>query len=431
MQRPPHALTAIEAASALAGGALTAEALMASCLERIAAREETVGAWEHLDRDGALAAARALDRAGLAGPLAGLPLAVKDTVDVACHPTRMGSPIFRAAAPAAADAACVALARAAGALLPGKTVTTEFACFSPGRTRNPHDAERTPGGSSSGSAAAVADLMVPLAVGTQTAGSVIRPAAFCGVVAFKPSFGFIPRAGVKLCSDTLDTVGVFARTVADAALLASVLASVPDWRIDGDRVDAPPRLGFCRTPQWPHAQPATVGAFETARRRAIAGGAYTRDVDLPLEFHLLAEAQTCVQQAETARALSGEHLCRRDLLSPSLAALIEAGSAIPPERYVAAVELITRCRALFADELGDLDALAIPSAPGSAPKGLDSTGDPVFNRIWTALHVPVVHVPGLADGAGMPLGLGVAARFGDDRRALLAAAWLARAISEE
>src|SRR6266478_6832973 len=238
----PLSLSARVAAQEIAAGRLAAEALVTACLDRIAARESVVGAWHHLDPDAALAAARQRDAEPPRGPLHGIPIAVKDLIDTAETPTGYGSPIYEGHRPAA-DAACVALARAAGAVALGKTVTTEFACFTAGKTANPHNPAHTPGGSSSGSAAAVADGMAPLALGTQTAGSVIRPAAYCGVVGYKPSFGLINRAGVKPLADSLDTVGVFARTVEDAAFFAGVLSERPalrNLRIPSE----PPRFGL-------------------------------------------------------------------------------------------------------------------------------------------------------------------------------------------
>src|SRR5215216_600925 len=249
----PLSLSAREAAQQIAARRLSAEALVAACLDRIAAREAAVGAWHHLDREAALEAARQRDREAPRGPLHGLPIAVKDLIDTADMPTGYGSPIYQGHRPAA-DAACVALARSAGAVVLGKTVTTEFACFTPGKTANPHNLAHTPGGSSSGSAAAVAESMAPLAFGTQTAGSVIRPAAFCGIVGYKPSFGTIPRAGVKMLCDSLDTVGTMARNVADAAFFAGVIAGRPELR-DVAPSEAPPRFGLYRTPMWDEAGP--------------------------------------------------------------------------------------------------------------------------------------------------------------------------------
>ncbi|MEW5729792.1 MAG: amidase [Pseudomonadota bacterium] len=424
----PHRLGALEAALRIDAGTLTAVALVASCLERIAEREPAVGAWEHLDPEAALDRARALDRTPRRGPLHGLPMAVKDIVDVAGMPTGMGSPIHAGAPPAGADAACVALAQARGALPLGKTVTTEFANFHPGKTRNPHALDHTPGGSSSGSAAAVADFMVPLAIGTQTAGSIIRPAAYCGVAGFKPSFGLIPRAGVKPLADSLDTVGSFGRSVADAALLAAALSGWDDLILPAEPPAGPPRLAFCRTAHWDRAQPEAQAAFEAARLAAARAGAGVRVLTLPSDFDALADAQAAIQAVETARALAWERLARGQLLSDRLRDQIDAAAAIPLTRYVDTVEMVRACRTRLPDLTAGVDAIVAPSAAGAAPEGLAATGDPLFNRAWTAVHAPVVHVP-VPSGDALPVGVSVVGRFGADPVALGVAQWLEQALA--
>src|SRR5437763_5591528 len=264
-------LSARAAAQDIAAGRLSAEALVSACLDRIAAREEVVGAWHYLDLDAALAAARHCDASPPSGPLRGIPIAVKDLIDTVDMPTGYGSAIYQRHRPAA-DAACVALARGAGAVVLGKTVTTEFACFTPGKTANPRNPAHTPGGSSSGSAAAVADGMVPLGFGSQTAGSVIRPASFCGCVGYKPSFGVIPRAGAKMVADSLDPIGVIARSVDDAAFFPGVLAGRPALR-DIEMPEAPPRIGIYRTPVWSAAEQSTFAAMDRARAALERGRA--------------------------------------------------------------------------------------------------------------------------------------------------------------
>ena len=262
--------SAIEAGKAIAAGRLTSEALVRAYIDRIAAQELSVGAWIAFDPEQALAEARARDAEAPRGPFHGVPVGVKDIIDTHDLPTCYGSPIYAGYRPAA-DAACVALLRAAGMVVLGKTVTTEFALRHPGKTRNPHNREHTPGGSSSGSAAAVAAGMVPLAIGTQTSGSVIRPASYCGCVGYKPTFGRIPRAGVKLLSESLDTIGVMARTVDDAAAFAAVLERTPIAPLP--TLDEPPRFGFCRGPAWPEAEPATERALAAAAERLRDAGA--------------------------------------------------------------------------------------------------------------------------------------------------------------
>lgn len=428
-----HELSASECSAALAAGSVTAEALTRACLDRIAAREPLIGAWETLDADGAIACARALDALPVAvrGPLHGLPIAVKDLIDTADLPTAYGSPIYAGHRPAA-DAAVVALARAAGAVVLGKTVTTEFAAFHPGKTANPRHPAHTPGGSSSGSAAAVADGMVPLAFGTQTAGSIIRPAAFCGVVGYKPSFRFLPMAGVRPVCESLDTLGVFARSVADAARFIGALSgrqdlsgALSDKRENG--APLPPVLGVCLTWEWPAAAPETVALFNRLPLGLARLGATVKLIALPETFRPLFDAQRDIMTFETARNFAAERLQHADLLSPRFAAALEEGSRLPPSRYDAALEIARACRqefpAFFAAT--GCDALLVPSAPGVAPAGLGATGDPVFNRTWTLLHAPCVHVPLAAEApGGLPIGVTVVAPRGADAAALRAAHWL-------
>ena len=384
-------LSATEAARKLAAREITAVALLSDCLERIAEREPAVHAWTCVDADGAMQRARVLDSQVPTGLLHGLPIAVKDLFDTFDMPTCYGSPIYANHRPQA-DAASVALARAAGAIVVGKTVTTEFATFHPGPTCNPRNPKHTPGGSSSGSAAAVADGMVPLAFGTQTAGSIVRPAAYCGVVGYKPTYGTINRVGVKMISDTLDTVGALARTVPDAALFVAALSDRRELLIERLQAGAP-RVGLCRTYEWDRAGPATVAIFEDAARRLREAGATVRDIALPPPFAGLAEAQLAVMVREVAQSLSHEWHVHREGLSGEMIAMIEAGLAVSPGRYDAARTLARSCRAALADVFADIDVVLAPSAAGEAPEGIQATGDPLFNRMWTLLHVPCVHVP--------------------------------------
>lgn len=419
----PNELTAGEAAARIASGALSSEALVRACLARIAAREPAVQAWEHVDSEAALRQAVALDRAPRRGPLHGLPVAVKDIFDTADMPTGYGSPIYAGARPAW-DAAGVALLRAAGAVVLGKTVTTEFALFHPGRTTNPRDPRRTPGGSSSGSAAAVADFMAPLALGTQTAGSVIRPASFCGVVGCKPSYGLVPRAGVKQVSDTLDTVGVFARTPEDAALLVSVLGARDALRSPRPPVQ-PPRIGLCRTHEWAQALPESQAAVSEAASRFSRAGATVSEVSLPEAFAGLGAAQRTIMGFEGARGLAYERLMHGGRLSDRLAAFLEEGLRCTPAAYHDALSLADSCRRGLDAVFGVCDALLAPSAPGEPPEGLGGTGDPVFNRMWTLLHVPCITLPGFRGPHDLPVGVQLVARRWDDGRLLAVAAWAA------
>jgi Asp-tRNA(Asn)/Glu-tRNA(Gln) amidotransferase A subunit family amidase len=415
-------LSAAAAARKLATREITAVSLLEDCLARIAARESAVHAWTFLDTDAALRRARELDAQASTGLLHGLPIGVKDLFDTCDMTSSYGSPIYANHRPAA-DAACVALARAAGAIIVGKTVTTEFANFHPGPTSNPHNPLHTPGGSSSGSAAAVADGMVPLAFGTQTAGSIIRPAAYCGVVGYKPTFGTVNRVGVKMISDTLDTIGALARSVQDAALFVAALADRPELMIERPRDDAP-RVGLCRTHEWDRAHPETVTAFEGAARCLKETGASVRDVVLPPQFAGLVDAQTAIMVYEVARSLSYERLVHRASLSPEMIAMIDAGLAISPARYDAARALAQRSRATLPDIFADVDVLLAPSTVGEAPHGIAATGDPLFNRIWTLLHTPCVHLPCASGPQGLPVGITIAGPVGGDRATLLAADWI-------
>jgi Asp-tRNA(Asn)/Glu-tRNA(Gln) amidotransferase A subunit family amidase len=414
-------LDASVAARKLAAREITAVSLLQDCLDRIAEREPTVHAWTVIDAASAMERARALDSRASNGLLHGLPIAVKDLFDTVDMTTSYGSPIYAGHHPAW-DASAVALARAAGAIVVGKTVTTEFATFGPGPTRNPRNPGHTPGGSSSGSAAAIADCHVPLAFGTQTAGSVVRPAAYCGVVGYKPTFGTISRVGVKMISDTLDTVGVLARSVPDAALFAAALSGRRDL-FDGERATDVPRIGMCRTHEWNRAQPETVATFEEAGARLRSAGASVREVTLPAPFAGLVEAQIAIMQREVALSLAYENREHRAQLTGDMTKMIDAGLAVSPQQYDAAQTLARSCRAMLRDIFDGIDVLVAPSAAGEAPAGI-ATGDPLFNRMWTLLHVPVVHVPVAQGPHGLPVGITVAGASGADRSTLRAAEWI-------
>jgi Asp-tRNA(Asn)/Glu-tRNA(Gln) amidotransferase A subunit family amidase len=418
--KPLYELTGAEAAAAIANGTITSEALVTACLERITVREAQVGAWEYLDPAKALAQARVRDRGPAQGPLHGVPVGIKDLIDTADMPTGYGSPIYAGHQPAW-DAACVALLRAAGAVILGKTVTTEFAMFTPGKTANPHHPAHTPGGSSSGSAAAVADSMVPLALGTQTAGSIIRPASFCGVVGYKPTHGQFPVAGIKALSQTLDTLGGMARSVADLALLRAAFVGGPA-RLQA--LERAPRLGLCRTPQWPQATAATREALDAAARQLAAAGAELRELALPEEFANLAVAQETIQIFEGARCCAYELTMHREQLSQKLLELLAPAEGISYAAYAEALALAETCRRKLQAIFTDYDALLVPSAPGEAPAGLDATGNPIFNRMWTLLHTPAVNLPGHIGPHGLPVGVQVIGPLGMDDRLLSIAAWM-------
>ncbi len=422
---PPPSARAL--ARDIAAGRISAEAAMRGCLDRIAAREAAVGAWQHLDPEAALAAARRADGEAPRGPLHGVPIGVKDLFDTADMPTGYGSPIYDGHRPAA-DAACVALARAAGAIVVGKTVTTEFACFTPGKTANPHHPHHTPGGSSSGSAAAVAAGMVPLAFGSQTAGSVIRPAAFCGCVGYKPSFGLIARAGAKALADSLDTVGLMAGTVADAAFFAGVLTDRPDLR-DAAPPPAPPAFALYRTPMWERAEPEAGAALDRAAEALRRAGAAVGELAPPAEHRGLNAAQDRIMGYEAARALAYERIYRSAQLSPRLGQMLDAGMAVGAAEYDAARAEAAAARAGLAGFFGPYDAVLTPAAPGEAPAGLGYTGDPVFNRMWTLLGTPCVTLPAHRGDRGLPVGVQLVGRIGDDARLMSCAIFLEQALA--
>jgi amidase len=424
--RPFNELSAAQAARRIEAGDATAEALAAACLERIAARDEAVRAWAFVDRSRALAQARALDRMPRRGRLHGVPIGIKDIIDTADLPTEYNSPIYRGHQPKA-DAACVALLRQAGCLILGKTVTTEFANNHPSQTRNPHNPAHTPGGSSSGSAAAVADCMVSAALGTQTGGSVIRPAAYCGAFAIKPSFGSINRAGVKFVAESLDTIGIFARTVEDLALALEVLSGRTAPELASPR--GKPRIGLCRTPRWQDADATAQANLEQAALRLARAGATVRDFDLPPGSEALFDRHKLIMGFESARALAWEYAAFPDEISPSLKPRLDEGWKVSRADYDAMRESARLCRRALAERMREVDFLLTPSAPSEAPASLESTGDPVFNRAWTLLGVPCVSVPHGKGTHGLPLALQLVGAFDTDTELLDWAHWVEGVLS--
>ena len=412
-------LTASEAAARLKAGTLTAEALTRDCLERANARAE-VKAWVWLDPEQALVQARAVDRAGRPGLLAGVPVGIKDVIDTVDMPTQHGSPIYRGNRPFA-DAACVALIRAAGGVILGKTVTTEFANRDPRETMHPLNPAHTPGGSSSGSAAAVADFQVPVGLGTQTGGSTIRPAAFCGVIGYKPSFGEFSRVGIKMQCHNLDTLGVICRSLEDVALMRGVLLAQDVQRVD--RASNAPRIGFCRTPAWDRADGDTQALLERTAARLTEAGATVRDVAVtPAD---ILDHHRRVFEFEAARNYAYEYEVHGDKLSAALRdGLLTPGRALPLSTYVEAIDTAEAFRRNLDDLFGEFDVLLAPSAVGEAPEGLGSTGDARFNAIWTLAWTPCVTLPAGTGRKGLPLGIQlIGPRFGDE--ALLdATAWV-------
>ena len=415
-------LTAAEAGRSIAAGETTSEALVRACLERIGERDGAVEAWAHLDPDYAIAGARATDDAGPGGLLHGVPFAVKDVIDTGGLPTEYGAPAIHGGHRPERDAACVAAMRKAGAVLMGKTVSTEFATFSPGKTRNPHNPAHTPGGSSSGSAAAVAASMVPIAFGNQTAGSLIRPAAFCGAVGLKPTHGTVDLTGILPLEPSFDTLGYMARSVDDVGLFYDTVRGV-EPQVPADGLGRPPRVGLCRTHHWEHALPETRDAVARAAARFADLGADVADLDLPDDFAPIPDSHRVILNAGLTQSLARQYADRRDRLSERLRGMIEEGLGYDEATLEAAQTHARACRAAAADAFGDRDVLLTPSAPGEAPEGLGMTGDPIFQTTWTLLHVPCVTLPVAAGPRGLPVGVQLVAPRGADAAVLAVAKW--------
>ncbi len=420
MAPPLHEQSAVQLARALAQRELSAARLAEALIQR-SLSVPPLQAWLQFDAPAMRERARAADAGPSNGSMFGLPLGVKDNIDTAGVCTEYGSPIYAGHVPQA-DAACVALARADGAWVLGKTAATEFANFVPCATRNPHRLGHTPGGSSSGSAAAVAAGLVPLALGTQTAGSVIRPAAYCGVVGFKPSVRRVPRAGVKLNSDTLDEVGVFARSVDDAALLAHALQGRAGEALPSAQAFAA-KLGLVLADH-AAATPAMCAMLQAVAARLSRAGAGLLDVRWPVQFDALFEAQRLIQAFETARALAPEWQYRRAELSAALRGFLAEAARVPAADYAAALAQGVQARGQIEALFNGADVLLAPAATGAAPLGLASTGDPLFSRPWQLLGCPCLTLPGGLDDAGLPLGLQLVGRPDEDERLFAAAAWV-------
>ncbi|HYC46499.1 MAG TPA: amidase [Burkholderiales bacterium] len=417
--------SAIETAAAIAQGKHSAVAFAEACLARIEARDREVQAWEHIDRAYVLEQARARDRERPRGPLHGVPVGVKDIIDTFDMPSGYGSPIYAGHRPRA-DAACVALLREAGAVIMGKTVTVELAAFHYARTRNPHNLAHTPAGSSSGSGAAVADFMVPVALGTQTGGSTIRPAAFCGTVGYKPTFNLINRAGVKPLAESQDTVGLLGRTVADMGLMLSVLTGCAAPAAEGVRA---PRIAVCRMNAWPALNPDMAKAMETAAAGLARAGANVDDVTLPPPFADSLVAQRQVNDYESWRALSYERIHHFEKLSTTVQARLQEAASCTYAQYRQAQDVISKCRALLDEMFGRYDVLVTPSSIGEAPEGYTNTGDSNYIRIWTSFHTPTLNLPLFRGDKGLPMGLQVIGPVREDRRTLGFAEWIYRALT--
>jgi len=434
-------LGAAEAAEKIRSGLISSEELVAACLAKLEQIEGIVGAWVHLDPEYALNQARAADqaiRSGMPlGPLHGVPVGIKDIIDTRDLPTEDGTVLHEGRRPQY-DATVISNLQTAGAVVMGKTVTTELAVYSPGKTRNPHNPEHTPGGSSSGSAAAVAAGMVPLAVGTQTNGSVIRPASFCGVYGYKPTFGLISRHLILSQSQPLDQVGVFGRSIEDVALLAeaiigydnndpdSLLQAKPElYRIQAEEPPLSPKLGFVKTPAWGQADDFTRSAFEELTE--VLGDS-AAEVSLPEMFDQAHEKHRIIMEADLARSFAAEYREGADKLSDTLKEMIERGQKVLAVDYNNAVA----AREIFYSALNTIfdwhDAIITPATTGVAPAGLDSTGSPIFCTIWTLCGMPSITLPLLQGDNGMPLGVQLVAPRGEDAKLLRTARWLANKL---
>ena len=440
-------VTVLSALTEMAAGRLSSEELLCGCLEQVDKGEGEIGAWTFLDRAGVIEQARQADIRRKSGKLFGstlngIPVGIKDIIDTDDMPTENGT-VIQAGRRPGADAAVVSLLREAGAVIMGKTVTAELAVYTPGKTKNPHDLSRTPGGSSSGSAAAVAAGMVPLAVGTQTNGSVIRPASYCGVVGFKPTSGTIPRANILRQAPSLDQVGVFSRNVLDSALLASVLMN-PGAQY-GDTLPLPgvdlsliqkgfpgsPALGFVRTAVWSEA---SASARKSCLDYVTGLGPAISEIDLPPICDQAVSCHRTIMLCEMAHHYDRIYSDNRDKISPMLSAMLEEGKKVSLSRYLEAKNLSTEISAAVDTALSGFDAVLSLAAPTEAPEGLASTGSPIFCTLWSLSGVPAMSLPLLSGESGLPLGLQVVGERGSDSRLLKGARWLEkhhRSLSDE
>ena len=425
----PALMTATEAAAKIRSKDLSCEELARACLRRIEKRDPLVRAWLWIDPDHVIRRARELDKLAPKGPLHGVPIGVKDVIDTVDYPTTQNSPIYDGVR-IGRDAACVAVPRGLGALVLGKTDTVEFA--SGGRkalTRNPFNPAHTPGGSSSGSGAAVGDFHVPLAFGTQTGGSLIRPASFNGIYGMKPSWNLVSREGVRMSSMTLDTVGWYARSVADLALMALAFGVEPDLNpveVKGMRI------GVCRSPVWNEIEPAGTLALDTAAQRLAAAGAIVEDLELPAPFNGLHDAHTAIVNSEGRSSFLPEYINAHAMLAPDLRAKVENVLQITSEQLLKAYALADACRPVLDGMFGpSLDVILTPSSKGEAPVGLHTTGDAVFNRMWTLLHAPNVNIPVCRGPTNLPVGVTLVGKRLSDARLLAISQALAPVIDTD
>ena len=416
-------LSAVEIVRGIAASRFTAQDVVKACLERIQARNTQIRAWEAIKPELAVVDAYRVDSAAGHGRVRGVPVGVKDVIDYCGLHTQMGSELYEGYRPWF-DASCVAIARDQGAIVIGKTTTSEFAGTSPTETRNPLDFDRTPGGSSSGSAAAVADRMVPIAFGTQTGGSIIRPAAFCGVVGFKPSYGTYSMSGVRAAAVSLDTVGLIAQTVDDIDLFHCALTGIEDQV--GLIPDTPPRIGICRTPLWDSAKPETVTAIEDTIDRLQKSGATLIDAEFAGDASKLVEYRTTINDYERAIGLWSEWSTDRKSMTDETRQSCEAGLAISHEEYSSASRFVSDYRRTWHAVFDNVDILLTPATAGEAPLGRDSTGDLGFQALWTMLHVPAITLPTHSGPNGLPVGIQLVGPHTEDMKVISFARWASR-----
>ena len=432
-----YEMSAREVITRMGDGSCSSEELVTSCLGQIKTRENSVGAWAFLDEAASLNQAREADRRirdnnAPTLSLNGVPVGIKDIFDTCDMPTENGTVVCRGRCPEQ-DAAVIERLRKAGAVIMGKTVTAEMAVYTPGKTTNPHDPARTPGGSSSGSAAAVASGMVPMAIGTQTNGSVIRPASYCGVVGYKPTFGMIPRKGILRQAPSLDQVGVFARNVGDCALLASVLIGRQecysdtlswqnlDFTLLMRKLGSSSRLAFARTPVWSESTAVAKEAILAYVRDLKAG---IVELDLP---EICGQAVAChrtIMLCEMAHNYGSLYDQHRSQISPMLSSMLDEGREISISKYLDAKSLSAEITGSVDHVLKDFSAVLTPSTPSEAPEGLEATGSPIFSTLWSLCGVPAVSLPLLKGACGMPLGLQLVSARGEDSTLLQVAQWL-------
>ena len=421
-------LSALQMAERLEAGATTSVELIENCLARIAARDGDLHAWAHVDPEAALAQARARDDEPRRSALHGVPAGIKDIFDTHDMPTTYGSSIYAGFRPTV-DSVVVALMRRAGMVILGKCTTTEFASPVPIGVRNPHDLSRSPGMSSSGSAAAVADYMVPLAVGSQTGGSTILPAAYCGIVGYKPTLTGIDRGNIRHLRPTLDTIGLFARNVADVACLRSVLCGEDDHPLPRTEIKTL-RIGLCRTDQWQQAQPETAAAVEAAARGLARMGAKVSDIALPAEFNDIVESFRVISAIEAARALTTEAREHADKLNFWVRDSLLAAKQFDPASYERAQRHVIECQRALSNIFRQVDVLLTPSVPGEAPADLESMSNSVFNRTWTLVQAPCVTLPTATGPHGMPIGVQLVGPVGSDLKTLSVAQAIADRLCE-